>query len=376
MPFDYETLRIIWWLLLGVLLIGFAIMDGFDLGVAIWLPWLARTDSDRRLLINSIAPTWEGNQVWFILGGGAIFAAWPALYALSFSSFYYAMLLVLLALILRPVGFKFRSKISNPYWKGCWDAALFLGGFVPALIFGVAIGNVLQGIPFHFDQTLRVFYTGTFLQLLNPFALLCGLLSVAMLAMHGASFINLKTEGYLQRRGQIAGRVTSLLTILLFAIGGLWMYQKVAGYSVITIISHSGPSNPFFKTVIQEPRAWLSNYALVPLLYLIPGVGMAAAFLAFLFVKRPMLAFISSAFSVFGIIATVGVAMFPFILPSSTHPNQSLMVWDSSSSELTLLIMLGAVILLFPLILLYTAWVYRVLRGKITLDTLLNDQSY
>ncbi len=376
MPFDYETLRIIWWLLLGVLLIGFAIMDGFDLGVAIWLPWLARTDNDRRLLINSIAPTWEGNQVWFILGGGAIFAAWPALYALSFSSFYYAMLLVLLALILRPVGFKFRSKISNPYWKGCWDVALFLGGFVPALIFGVAIGNVLQGIPFHFDQTLRVFYTGTFLQLLNPFALLCGLLSVSMLAMHGAYFINLKTEGYLQRRGQIAGRITSLLTMLLFTAGGLWMYQTVEGYSVTAAISHSGPSNPFFKTVIQEPRAWLSNYALVPLLYLIPGIGIAAAFLASILVKRPMLAFISSAFSVFGIVATVGVAMFPFILPSSTHPNQSLMVWDSSSSELTLLIMLGAVILFFPLILLYTAWVYRVLRGKVTLDTLLNDQSY
>lgn len=186
MPLDYETLRIIWWVLLGTLLIGFAVMDGFDLGVAIWLPWLAKTDIDRRVLINSIAPTWEGNQVWFILGGGAIFAAWPALYALSFSGFYLAMLIVLLALILRPVGFKYRSKLPNAAWRSFWDKALFIGGFVPALIFGVAIGNVLQGVPFHFDESLRVFYTGTFLQLLNPFALLCGLVSVVMLAMHGA----------------------------------------------------------------------------------------------------------------------------------------------------------------------------------------------
>lgn len=186
MPLDYETLRVIWWLLLGILLIGFAVMDGFDLGVAMWLPWLAKTDIERRILINSIGATWEGNQVWFILGGGAIFAAWPALYALSFSGFYFAMLLVLLALILRPVGFKYRSKLADPRWRSFWDYALFVGGFVPALIFGVAIGNVLQGVPFHFDEYLRPFYTGSFLDLLNPFALLCGLLSVLMLAMHGA----------------------------------------------------------------------------------------------------------------------------------------------------------------------------------------------
>ncbi|RYB55697.1 cytochrome d ubiquinol oxidase subunit II, partial [Legionella pneumophila] len=154
MPLDYETLRIIWWLLIGILLIGFAIMDGFDLGVAMWLPWLGRTDIERRILINSIGPTWEGNQVWFILGGGAIFAAWPTLYALSFSGFYLAMLVVLLALILRPVGFKYRSKLDNPIWRAFWDWALFIGGFVPALIFGVAVGNVIQGVPFYFDESL------------------------------------------------------------------------------------------------------------------------------------------------------------------------------------------------------------------------------
>jgi len=157
MPLDYELLRIIWWLILGVLLMGFAIMDGFDLGVAMWLPFLTKTDIEKRIVINSIGPTWEGNQVWFILGGGAIFAAWPALYGLSFSGFYLAMLLVLLALILRPVGFKYRSKVDNARWRAAWDTALFIGGFVPSLIFGVAMGNVLQGVPFHFDESLRAF---------------------------------------------------------------------------------------------------------------------------------------------------------------------------------------------------------------------------
>ncbi len=157
MPLDYETLRVIWWVLLGILLIGFAVMDGFDFGVLMWLPWLGKTDIERRILINSIGPTWEGNQVWFILGGGAIFAAWPALYALSFSGFYLAMLIILLALILRPVGIKYRSKLTDSRWRSCWDSALFVSGIVPPLIFGIAVGNVLQGVPFHFDEFLSLF---------------------------------------------------------------------------------------------------------------------------------------------------------------------------------------------------------------------------
>ena len=203
---DYATLRVVWWVLLGVLLIGFAVMDGFDLGVAMWLPWLSKKDSDRRIMLNSIAPTWEGNQVWFILGGGAIFAAWPSLYALSFSGFYLAMLIVLLALIIRPVGIKYRSKIGDVVWGQSWDYALCVSGIVPALIFGVAVGNALQGVPFYFDETLRSFYTGTFWALLNPFALLCGLLSVAMLAMHGAFFLNVKTTAEIQSRAQMAAQ--------------------------------------------------------------------------------------------------------------------------------------------------------------------------
>lgn len=374
MPLDYETLRVIWWVLLGVLLIGFAIMDGFDLGVAMWLPGMTRTNMERRILINSIAPTWEGNQVWFILGGGAIFAAWPMLYALSFSGFYFAMLLVLLALILRPVGFKYRSKIDNPIWRKCWDWALFTGGFVPALIFGVAIGNILQGVPFHFDNTLRPFYTGTFFELLNPFGLLCGLLSVSMLAMHGAFFINVKTEGHLQRRARKAARAAAFVSILLFIAGGIWIVTGIDGYTLTSITPHDGPSNPLYKSVVRQAGAWVSNYQAQPLTMLAPVLGIVCAGLAALLVRYAKVAFVFSATSVFAIIATVGVSMFPFIMPSSSNPEQSLTVWDSSSSQLTLFVMLIATVILLPIVLVYTAWVYRVLRGKITEQTITNNQ--
>ena len=372
MPLDYETLRVIWWVLLGVLLIGFAIMDGFDLGVLMWLPWLGKNDMERRQLINSVGPTWEGNQVWFILGGGAIFAAWPTLYALSFSGFYLAMLVILLALILRPVGFKYRSKLPGATWRRNWDWALFIGGFVPSLIFGVAVGNVLQGVPFHFDEFLRSFYTGTFLALLNPFALLCGLLSVVMLAMHGAFFLNIKLEGILQQRAIKAARTSAALTLILFIVGGIWISLGVDGYQLNSVLAHDGPSNPLNKLVIREIGAWFFNYHLAPVTLIVPALGIFGALFATFFVRKPLLAFTSSALSLAGIIGTVGVSMFPFILPSSSHPEQSLLVWDSSSSHVTLFIMLVTTVIFLPIILAYTLWVYRVLRGKVTPETI-ND---
>lgn len=371
---DYESLRVIWWILLGVLLIGFAIMDGFDMGVAICLPFLGKNDLERRLIINAIGPTWEGNQVWFILGGGAIFAAWPALYAQSFSGFYYAMLLVLLALILRPVGFKYRSKLPAQKWRNFWDYALFVGGFVPALIFGVAMGNVLQGVPFHFDNTLRAYYTGSFFALLNPFALVCGLLSVSMLTMHGASFLGVKTRDAVQHRAKTVSRMMAIVTIVLFALGGLWISHMQA-YVVQSTLPHDGPSNPLYKQVGMQTAAWLMNYQQHPMLYIVPALGFFGALCVIILNNRfKKLAFIGSAMSVWGIIATVGVSMFPFILPSSSHPSHSLMVWDSSSSMLTLMIMLVATLIFFPIILSYTAWVYRVLRGPVTPDVLTQNQ--
>lgn len=371
MPIDYEILRVIWWVLLGVLLIGFAIMDGFDLGVASLLPFLGRDDIERRIIINSIGPTWEGNQVWLILGGGAIFAAWPMLYALSFSGFYLAMLCLLLALILRPVGFKYRSKLSSPAWRSSWDWALFIGGFVPALLCGVAVGNVIQGVPFTIDDSLRVFYEGTFIGLLNPFAILAGLLSVSMLLMHGACYLNIKTESPIQKRAIRAAKYFAAITSILFIIGGLWVYLAIPGYDFIKPINPEGPSNPLLKSVALIDRAWFTNYTLWPLLMLIPVLGVLMPLFTITFVGRhPIKAFISSSLAIFGIIATVGVSMFPFILPSSLDANVSLTVWDSSSSHLTLFIMLIATAIFLPIVLLYTAWVYKVLSGKVTSATI------
>src|SRR5271163_814365 len=208
---NYEALRVIWWLILGVLLVGFAVTDGFDMGVGTVFRFVGRNDEERRALLESVEPVWEGNQVWFILGGGAAFAAWPLLYAASFSSLYVAMFLVLVGFILRPVGFAFRGKLTEPLWRNACDWALFAGGAVPALLFGVAFGNLLLGVPFHFDGMMRPVYTGGFFNLLHPFALLCGLVSLSMLVMHGATYASFKVEGAIGERAARVGRDAAVL---------------------------------------------------------------------------------------------------------------------------------------------------------------------
>lgn len=372
---DYEIFRLLWWAVLGVLLIGIAVMDGFDMGSGILLPWVGRNDIERRIVINTVGPVWEGNQVWLILGGGAIFAAWPAIYAVAFSGFYLAMLLLLCSLILRPVGFKFRSKISDPGWRETWDWALFVGGLVPALVFGVAFGNVLQGVPFRFDDTLRMTYTGSLFGLFNPFALLCGLVSVAMLTMHGGSWLAVKTEGALTRRAQSAALVAALATLVLFALGGLWA-AHLNGYVLRSFPGMAAPSNPLNKRVAREVGALMHNYGVAPWTMLAPAVGVGGAALATLLLmlrRLPKLAFVCSALSIAGIIATAGASLFPFMLPSSLDPVSSLTVWDASSSLTTLIVMTGATVIFLPIILGYTAWVYHVLRGPVTPDTIESD---
>ncbi len=373
---DYTTLRLIWWFLLGFLLIGFAVMDGFDLGAVTLLPWVAKDDAEKRVIINTIGPIWEGNQVWFVLGGGAIFAAWPFLYAASFSGFYLAMFIVLAAFILRPVSFKYRSKMAGKTWRNTWDILLMISGLVPALIFGVAIGNVLQGVPFHFDPMLRFYYTGSFWALLNPFALLCGLLSVFMLCMHGAIYLCNKTEYEIQARCRTAALISGVVTILLFAIGGLWVQHGLSGYALTQLLSTSGPSNPLHKTMVILKGQWLANYAHVAYFILAPIAGFVGAALAILlgFVRYFKLAILCSALSIAGIIATVGVSMFPVLLPSSSNPSQSLLIWDASSSQLTLWLMLLVGLVFSPIIIAYTAWVYRVMRGPVS-KTLFGEDS-
>jgi cytochrome d ubiquinol oxidase subunit II len=369
---SYEILRLIWWALIGILLIAFAMMDGFDLGTAMLLPFVARSDVERRVAINTVGPVWEGNQVWFILGGGAIFAAWPALYAASFSGFYLAMFLVLAALILRPVGFKYRSKLANLLWRATWDWTLFVGGFVPSLVFGVAFGNLFEGVPFGFDADLRFHSEITLFSLLNPFALLCGLVSVSMLSLHGAAWLNLKTDAAVQRRARGVMPFAAIAFVLLFAVAGFWVWHLQA-FRITSPAMHDGPSNPLAKIVVASTDGWFANFGVHPILWLAPCIALLGALAATLLRRTPLLAFLASALVPAGTIAAAGCALFPFLLLSSSNPGASLTVWDASSSKLTLEIMLGAVVIFLPIVIAYTAWVYRVMRGPVTADQIVRD---
>ena len=355
-------------MLLGLLFIGYAIMDGFDLGVATLLPFVARADTARRVVINTIGPVWEGNQVWLVLGIGASFAAWPLLYAIVFSGLYGLLLMALAALVLRPAAFTFRGKAADPAWRSFWDWALFAGGVVPALVFGVTAGNLLVGLPFHLDDTLRPFYTGGFIGLFHPFAVLCGVLSVVMLVMHGGVYLALKTEGEIAARAARAATWGAALVVVLFATAGAWVAFGIDGYIIAQGAAPDAPSNPLAKAVVRESGAWLGNFGLFPSLIAAPVLGYAGALAvpALLRLARPGAAFVASSAAVFGVIASAGVSMFPFLLPSSSDPRSSLTVWDASSSRTTLFIMLVATAVFLPLIVVYTAWVFRVLRGKVT----------
>lgn len=368
MVFDYETLKIIWWLFVGVLLIGFALTDGFDLGVGTLLPFLGKNDAERRVIINTVGPTWDGNQVWFITAGGAVFAAWPVVYAAAFSGFYIALLLVLFALFFRPVGFDYRSKVEDPRWRKAWDWGLFAGGFVPALVFGVAFGNLLQGVPFQYDDTLRPTYTGSFFTLLNPFALLTGVVSLSMLVMHGAVFLQIKTEGAIYQRAKLAARIFGIVLIVTFALAGVWLSMGIDGFRIAAMPDPNGVPSILGKSVEMVPGAWLSNYNTYPWMILAPVLGFAGAVLALMMSAkdRPGLAFIASGLSLAGVILTAGFSMFPFIMPSTLDPVSSLTIWDATSSHLTLQLMFWAVLIFLPIVLAYTGWVYRVMQGKVT----------
>jgi cytochrome bd ubiquinol oxidase subunit II len=368
---DYATLRVIWWLLIGVLLVGFAITDGFDLGLGATFRIIGRTDAERRAVLAAVEPVWEGNQVWFILGGGAVFAAWPQLYATSFSSLYLAMFLLLVALILRPVGFTYRDKLTDERWRSLWDGALTVGGAVPALLFGVAFANLFLGVPFYFDALQRPIVTGTFFSLLHPFALLGGVASLSMLILHGNAYAAMKVGEPMAARARTVGRAASAVYVLAFIGAGVWIHS-MNGYHIVGLIDHAGPSDPTRKTVAMVAGAWLDNFHTWPWMWVAPGGALLSAVAAHLFLqmRHSAAAFAASALVQAGTILTGGFALFPFLLPSSTFPNQSLTVWDASSSAKTLLLMLAGVVVFLPVIVGYTTWVFRVLKGRVTLETL------
>lgn len=367
---DYEILKLLWWVFIGVLLVGFAVMDGQDMGVGTLLPFLSKEDGERRIMINSVAPHWDGNQVWLLTGGGAMFAAWPLMYATAFSGFYWAMLIVLFVLIFRPVAFDYRSKVPSTKWRTNWDWLLFLGSAVPPIIFGVAFGNLLQGVPFEIDATMRPVYTGSFFGLLNPFGLLCGVLSLAMIVAHGANYLVLRTEGTLQAKARKVGSASALLAFALFLLGGVWVYLGIDGYVAVSGLDPAGPANPLAKTVEIREGAWFANYGACPVLWALPALGLLGTLASSLLIRKGAAgkAIFASGVAMLGIILTPLGAMFPFVMPSSVMPNAGLTLWDCTSSQLTLEVMFFVTLILLPLVLCYTAWAYKVMSGKLTAE--------
>ena len=364
--FDYEILRLIWWVLIGVLLVGFAITDGFDMGVGALVPVIGKSDNERRVMINSIAPHWDGNQVWLITAGGALFAAWPLVYATSFSGFYLAMIVTLAALWLRPLGLDYRSKIEEQKWRNAWDICISISGFVPPIIFGVAFGNLLQGVPFQLNEFLMPTYHGSFFGLLNPFALLCGLVSLFMILLQGASWLQMKTTDAVHARARGVAQLMGLLTTVAFVAAGFWV-QGIEGYVIAGGIDGNAVSNPLNKEVVREVGAWMNNFEQYPLMWAAPALGVVMPLLAALASRfeKGGFAFLASSLGNAGVIFTAGLAMFPFVMPSSLDPKSSLTMWDSTSSELTLNLMTGVAFVMVPIILAYTSWTYYKMFGRL-----------
>lgn len=371
MLFDYETLKLIWWGLIGALLIGFALTDGMDMGVGSLLPFTAKTDDERRVVINTVGAHWDGNQVWFITAGGALFAAWPIVYAVAFSGFYFAMMLVLFTLFLRPLAFDYRSKLENPKWRSFWDWGLFVGSSVPAIVFGIAFGNLLQGVPFHLDEFMRATYTGSFFALLNPFALLSGLISWAMLIMHGGIWLQLRTANPISQRAAHLAQWASIAVIGGLLLAGVWVAFGIKGY-VLTQLGFDPNTAPniLAKTVQQESGAWLANYYHMPITLLFPVLGFLGAAGVWVCSRKQLAGWglVSSSLAILGIIMTAGSAMFPFIMPSSSNLSSSLTIWDAVSSHLTLNIMFFVVAALLPIVLGYTIWCYVKMWRRVTVD--------
>lgn len=339
-----STLQIIWFFLIGILLTGYAVLDGFDLGVGFW-SFFAKKEWDKKALMKSIGPLWDGNEVWLLTGGGAIFAAFPDVYATVFSGFYLALILVLVALIFRAVSFEFRKhESSSPWWREGWDMAFSLGSTLPALLFGVALGNVLRGVPLDASKN----FTGTFFTLLNPYALVIGLLGFAMIATQGAIYIVMKAPPELAVRAKSWVNIAWLAYIVLFIIAG------IAG-------------------AVFAPTTF-DNFLAHPVLWAIPAFALAMIILIRGSINRELWgrAFLFSSLSVVGLMGIAGASLFPKMVPALGAPELSLTISNASSSELTLKVMLIMALIGMPVVVAYTIWMYRTFKGKVEL----NEESY
>ena len=332
--FDLNTL---WFVLIAVLWIGFFFLEGFDFGVGMLLPFLAREDAKRRVIINAIGPHWDGNEVWLLTAGGATFAAFPQWYATMFSGFYLALFLMLVGLILRVVAFEFRSKNTDPRWRGVWDWAIFTGSLLPALLIGVAFANLAEGVPI--DQ--KMMFTGSLLTLLNPYGLLGGLTSVSVFLLHGAIFLSLKTSDDLQETARRAARRLWLPAMIIAVL------LSIATFFYTDFIAHLGID----PGVV--PLAALATLLVVPL-----------------FLQRKMegWAFLMTALNLVFTQISFFVILFPRVMISSTNPAYSLTIYNASSSPYTLQVMTVVALIFVPLILVYQGYTYWVFRKRLTTD--------
>ena len=371
MLFDYDTLQVMWWILVGVLLIGFALTNGMDMAVSALLFKVAKNSKERGAIISTISPHWDGNQVWLITAGGAIFAAWPEVYAASFSGLYWGMLLVLFAIWLRPLAFDYRNHSNDETWLKRWDIALTVGSLVPMLIFGVAFGNLLQGLPFWADENVRWHYDGVFLTalipLLDPFSLLCGLVSVAMLLTQGCLWIQLRTVDDISNRVRGLTLKLALFTLVLYVLAGLWAYT-FDGYRLVSLAPEGSFHSITGKTVEVVEHGLFENYKSVWILWLVPIAAMFCILKAGIAGGKgdAIKGIIYNSLAIALVIGTAAIAMFPFVMPSSYDPASSLTIWDASSSHFTLQVMLYAVIVFVPISLSYTVWAYKRMWNRVS----------
>ena len=340
-------LQTIWFFLWGLLWAVFFMTDGFDFGVGTLYPFIGKSDEDKRIMINSLGPLWDGNEVWLLTAGGVTFAAFPRVYAVMFSSLYSALMLILFALILRGVSFEFRSKVDDPRWRKIWDTCIFIGSFAPALLFGVAFANIFHGIPIDKNGLFH----GNLLTLLNPYGLLGGLLFLLLFLVHGSLWLAVKTEGGLHERA---------LTVA----NKLWPVEVAV--AVIFLIWSK------FSTNLYD------NYLAYPAFFLIILITVCALFgIKIFLVKKAFLkAWLASALTIVGATFYGVIGLYPNMFPSSINAQFSLTAHNASSNPLTLKIMLTVVIIFIPIVLIYQIWAYNLFKNKLTVKDLAYKESY
>ena len=333
----YWHLQTLWFGLIAVLWIGYFILEGFDFGVGTLLPFLGRDDRDRRVMINTIGPVWDGNEVWLIVAGGATFAAFPGWYATLFSGFYLALFVILVALIVRGVAFEYRGKHDSPRWKAWWDRAIIVGSALPALLWGVTFANIVHGVPI--DRAGE--YTGNFFTLLNPYALFAGITSLALFTLHGAVFLTIRTKGELVERARDAARKLSLAAAVLVFAFLAWTYANA-------VSAH--------------------DKGIVPGVIPLSAVGLVIAVPFIVRAGSDGLAFGATTLTIGLMTATIFLNLYPRVMVSSTNTAYDLTVWNSSSSHYTLAVMTVVGLSLLPCVLVYQAWTYYVFRHRIGRD--------